>query len=187
MSHFFDVIHKAQQKLTYVKSNLDIFLCPTEFLAWLEKADEHNGGDYAEAVTSNCEYSCLWICGKLMNMKLQGEMFVCYGKFGFWEHYWISYAYKGREYFLDLTLAQFVKDAPRFAVTLAENSQGDTIYNDYDKIPVAEFFGRLKRDWELIESGEAKKLAQWYKNPTRNDNVFDDLTAKFKNLNPVIE
>jgi hypothetical protein len=182
MGNFFDTISKPQKALTYVKPNIDIFLCPTEFLSWLEKACEHNGGEYAQAVSSNCEYSCLWICGKLKDKLLQGDMQVCYGKFGFWEHYWISYTYKGREYFLDLTLAQFMKDAPRFAVTLAENSQDDTTYNDIYKESASNFFSRLQRDWDLIESGKAKELDEWFKNPNRHKNSFDDLTEAFRGL-----
>ena len=174
MSNFFDVISKPQKQLEYVKSNLDFLLCPSEFLEWLKKADEHNEGEYAEAVSSNCEYSCLWICGKLINKNLKGDMQVCYGKFGFWEHYWISYTLEGIEYYLDLTLAQFVNDAPRFAVTLAEDSQADTTYNDVYKTPMKEYFDSQKRDWDLIVSGEVLRM----KESMSNINPFDDQVNK---------
>ncbi len=169
MSNFFDCLHTKPEPLSYVKPNLDIFLCPTEFLSWLKKAGVDCEGEYPEAVNSNCEYSCLWICGKLKEKSLKGDMKVCYGKFGFWEHYWISYTYEGREYFLDLTLAQFRKDAPRFAVTFAENSQGITTYNDIYYTPVPEFFGRLSRDWDLIESGESKKAQDYFTHGMSNN------------------
>lgn len=181
MSNFFDAMYSTPKDLTFVKpKGFDIFLCPAELVSWLEKAGELNEsevkGEYSEAVNSMCEYSCLWVCGKLkekyQNGKLKGELYVCYGKFGFWEHYWIGYKLNGVEYFLDLTLAQFRKDAPRFSVVVGKDAEGVSEYNDFSRVSFDEFFGRLKRDWELIESGESKKLMEWFKNPNRFDNAF---------------
>ena len=50
-------------------------------------------------------------------------MKIYYGKFGFYEHYWIGYTFKDEEYFIDLTLRQFVNEAPKLSITKAENKE----------------------------------------------------------------
>lgn len=175
MSNFFDAMYSKPNKLSFVNpNNIDIFLCPKELVAWLNKAGEDAEGEYHEAVSSMCEYSCLWVCGKLKDKykqgKLKGELYVCYGNFGFWEHYWIGYKMNGIEYFLDLTLAQFRKESPKLAITISEQAQGVAEYNNITKIPFDEFFGRLERDWNLIESGESFNKEMDF-SKAMNDNV----------------
>jgi hypothetical protein len=194
MSNFFDAMYSKPKELSFVKpKGLDIFLCPAELLSWLEKAGEINEsevkGEYAQAVNSMCEYSCLWVCGKLQERynkgELKGELYVCYGKFGFWEHYWIGYKIDGVEYFLDLTLAQFRKESPRFSVLIGKDAEGVSEYNDFVKVGFDEFFGRLERDWKLIESGEAKKMQDYWTNGRRYE--MDELSKKLNDLDIKIE
>jgi hypothetical protein len=191
MSNFFDAMYAPKTELRFLnpESVLDFTLCPSELLAWLEEkageiSKEEKRGDYDRAVSSMCEYSCLWVCGKLKERyegaKLKGKLSVYYGKFGFWEHYWIGYEIDGVEYYVDLTLAQFRRESPKLSVMVGEESKGVAEYNGCHKMSFKEFFGRLERDWNLIESGESKKMKDYF-NGGMGNNV-KDLMAKLENL-----
>jgi hypothetical protein len=107
----------------FVNPELDFSLDPDHFIKWLEAEQQEVIGEYHIDVQSMCEYSTLYIGMLLAKKKLEGELTQYYGKFGFFEHYWIGYTYKGVEYFIDLTLQQFVKDAPKVAISLASKSK----------------------------------------------------------------
>jgi len=77
----------------------------------------------------------------LFNMKLQSTPTIYFGNFGFWEHFWIGYFWKGQEYFIDLTLVQFLKTAPKLAVSKAINELDGYSHN----YPPESIFDYIKR------------------------------------------
>ena len=113
---------------------------PDHFIKWL--IEEHSSdpmndadfieGDYRHNVGSECEFSCLYIALLLHDKDLESEPVIYCGNFGFWEHYWIGYIYKGQEYFIDLTLQQFLPDAPKLAISIPSNNKNG--YNWFEDI-----------------------------------------------------
>ena len=117
----FDMLFRPFREIQYENVELDFKLDPAHFLKWLEAEQQDITGDYVQDVSSMCEYSCLYTAMMLAEAKLESVPTIYYGNFGFWEHYWIGYIWKGQEYFVDLTLAQFVKTAPKLAISKAIN------------------------------------------------------------------
>lgn len=91
-------------------------------------------GNYAVDCSSMCEYSCLYAAMMLHGKQLKGELKIYSGNFGFWEHYWLSYKYEGKEYYIDLTLQQFIPDAPKLAILEAINDDSTPTYR-FDGTP----------------------------------------------------
>lgn len=116
--------------LQFENVQFDFQIDPDHFIRWLNAEGEGKEDTYQRSVAGMCEYSCLYIAMMLHSKKLQSEPVVYYGKFGFWEHFWIGYTFNGQEYFLDFTLQQFVEDAPRFAVIKPINYHN--VYNFID-------------------------------------------------------
>lgn len=108
----------------FVTPELDFQIDTDNFLAFLkaEKKDTQykEGESYANNVGSMCEYSCLYVAMILHEKELKGDLKIICGNYGWWEHYWLSYKLDGVEYFLDLTLQQFVEDAPKFSISIAK-------------------------------------------------------------------
>lgn len=122
----------------FIQPELDIKLDPDHFMRWLIEegdCDVDESRDYAYNVGSMCEYSCLYAAMMLHEVDMEGELRIMCGDFGFWEHYWLVYILDDKVYFLDLTMQQFVADAPKFAVSEeSENSRG---YNrKYDDLNI---------------------------------------------------
>ena len=106
---------------------------PDHFIRWLEmQNDDENTGHYAINCNGMCEYSCLFISMLLHKKKLKGKLEIVYGKFGFWEHWWMQYTLKGEKYFIDLTLQQFIPDAPKLSVLKAVNKRVSGCYSYLD-------------------------------------------------------
>jgi hypothetical protein len=121
----------------FVTPELDINIDINNFLAWLEAekrdTDFDADKDYAHNVGSMCEFSCLYISMLFRDTELKGDLKVVYGQYGWWEHYWMSYTFEGVEYFLDLTLQQFVKESPKFSISLAkQNAHGYNFDEEYE-------------------------------------------------------
>lgn len=105
-------------KVEFLKKKFDFVISPSKFIKWLRTVDEDfKEGSYSEMVGSMCEFSCLYISMLLFNKELKGQMYVCFGYFGRWEHYWIEYDFEGKTYLIDLTLQQFYK-SPKLAISL---------------------------------------------------------------------
>ena len=120
-----DLLFTSPTKLDFINPKLDFEINPAKFMEWLKEEDEEVTGDYRMDCASMCEYGSLYILMLLSKKKLKGVLKIVSGNFGFWDHYWISYTYKGVEYFIDLTLKQFMDDAPKLAISLAkENPTG---------------------------------------------------------------
>ena len=122
--------------MEYINPDFDLGLDPDHFIAWLsaeaekDKYMEAPTGDYKTDVASMCEYSCLYVAMKLILDNFEGDMKILCGKFGFWEHYWLQYTYKGEKYFIDLTLQQFIPTAPKLAITKAKDVKNG--YTDFE-------------------------------------------------------
>jgi len=72
-------------------------------------------GYYPQDVFSMCCNAAAWVILQLRNKKSQmlKDIKVIDGNFGWMEHTWLIYKDK---YYIDLTLAQFKKDAPKIAI-----------------------------------------------------------------------
>jgi len=119
----FSALHTPE----FVEPELDIKIDPDHFIDWLKKEDKdfEESKSYAYNVSSMCEYSCLYIAMLFHDKKLKGDLRIVYGKYGWWEHYWMKYTLDGVAYYLDLTLQQFVETAPKFSISLAkQNTHG---------------------------------------------------------------
>lgn len=116
----------------------DFTLDPKQFIDWLREIGEDITGNYSADVTSMCEHGCMYIAKVLKGKKLKGKLLIHYGHFGFWEHYWVGYIWKGQEYFVDLTLKQFIPDAPELAISKASNHKNG--YNGGEGEDLYEYF-----------------------------------------------
>ena len=117
-------------ELKFIQPEIDIELDPEHFLNWLKKEnseDFEDDKDYSFNVASMCEYSCLYVAMMLHKKQLKGDLKIMCGNFGFWEHYWLKYTLNGVSYYLDLTLQQFIREAPKFSITIA--NEDPTGYN----------------------------------------------------------
>jgi hypothetical protein len=127
MKSSFDLLFSPFKEVEFADVILDFSLDPDHFIEWLKTEDDDINDCYAYNVSKNCEFSCLYIAMLLSGKKLQSEPLIYYGGFGFWEHYWVGYTFNGVEYFIDLTLQQFMKTAPKVAISIAQND--DTGYH----------------------------------------------------------
>ena len=157
----FNKLFMPPKEVEFTSPKLDFTLDPDHFVRWLceeHGSDPHSDfdyveGDYRHNVGNECEFSCLYIAMLLHGKELDSEPVIYCGNFGFWEHYWIGYTYKGIEYFIDLTLMQFLENAPKLAISFPVNA--DDGYNwlkDIEPQPISEYL-------------EEKRAFQFYKNP----------------------
>ena len=137
--------------MEFIEPDLDFELDPNHFIEWLKAEDQEVVGNYKTDCSSMCEYSCLYVSMLLHGTKLKGELKIIAGSFGFWEHYWLSYKLDGIEYFVDLTLQQFVSDSPKCSVSI---SKGE-VDNGYRSFYYMEIEDYLKE----------KKAFDFYTNP----------------------
>jgi hypothetical protein len=141
----FDLLFSKPKELNYINKDFDFEISPAKFIEWLKLEGEEVINDYKIDCSSMCEYSCLYIGMLLNNVELKGEMVVYYGKFGFWEHYWIGYKIDGEEYFIDLTLQQFVSDAPKLSITKFSNERVSGSYSSLsDGEPIKDYIERQR-------------------------------------------
>ena len=114
----FDRLFTPPPQHDYITPDLGLDINPDNFVKWLMlEHDEISPKDtYAQAVSSMCEFSCLYLA-MLFRLSPQEKNFkiVC-GNYGFWEHYWMEYTHNGKVYILDLTLKQFQPEAPKLAI-----------------------------------------------------------------------
>lgn len=138
MKDFTPLLFQEFPKYDFINPELDFEINPDKFIDWLKIEGQSVSEDYAESVSEMCEYSCLYLAMKFMLLKPKGEVKLVYGKFGFWGHWWVEYTYNGKTYILDLTLKQFVKDAPKLAITEASYDKSGyfkDIHCDYSQTP----------------------------------------------------
>jgi hypothetical protein len=129
MKSSFDLLFGTPKELEFLEKEFDFKLDPDHFIKWLAAEGQEITGDYRHDVGSMCEYSCLYIAMLLSDKQLKGNMKIYYGDFGFFEHYWIGYTIDGIEYFIDLTLQQFDKNAPKLAIVKAINEKVSGCYS----------------------------------------------------------
>lgn len=146
--YFFGGLFTKPDEINYLSMEFDFNIDPDHFIEWLKIEEEIGDESYSESVGNMCEYSCLYIAMLLHDKDLEGDMVVYYGKFGFWDHFWIGYTYKSQEYFIDLTLQQFVKDAPKLAISLPSNKRGKGYSFLSDGQPIDEYL-KEKRGFEF--------------------------------------
>ena len=139
----------------FIEPKLDFKIDTELFLGWLSFEDKYyeEENSYAKKVSSMCEYSCLFVAMFLYKKKLKGDLRIIYGKYGFWEHYWLKYTLNGKAYYLDLTLQQFIPESPKFAISQAkQNAYG---YNS-----------NYENEGETIKDYvERKRAFQFYEDP----------------------
>lgn len=147
----YDMLFHPFRKIQYEDIQFDFVIDPDHFLKWLEAEGQDVGSSYKNDVSSMCEYACLYIAMMFYNKELESEPVIYCGNFGFWEHYWIGYVWKGQEYFVDLTLAQFVDDSPKLAISKAINEL-DGYSHNFPPIGIHDYI-------------HGKKAFQYYVNP----------------------
>src|ERR1044071_6101431 len=98
-----DLLFGEPAELEFIRKRFDFTINPDHFIEWLKAEGETITGKYGYDVSSMCEYACLYVSMMFYKRKLKGELKVYYGRFGFFEHYWIGYEVNGEEYFIDLT------------------------------------------------------------------------------------
>jgi len=116
-----------ESPLVYNPNAIDIYIDPQHFMRWLASVqpDEPITGNYQIDCSNMCEFACLYLGLKLYDKpRIIDRMRMYYGRFGGWEHYWASYInHSDEEYFVDLTLRQFIDDAPELAIVKAHNER----------------------------------------------------------------
>jgi hypothetical protein len=137
--------------MIFINPKLGFELNPDHFIEWLKMENQEVVGDYETDCAGMCEYSCLYISMLLSETKLKGKLKIIAGNFGFWEHYWMSYTLNEVEYFIDLTLQQFVPDSPKCSISLSEG-EVDNGYRNFFYMDVKEYL-------------EEKKAFSYYMNP----------------------
>ena len=125
---------QTHKELEFLNIKFDFEIDPDHFIQWLGVEFGDISGNYAYDVTSMCEYSVLYMGMMLYGKKLKNIPKIYYGKFGIpnlghWEHYWLGYMWEEKEYFIDLTLKQFLKDAPKLAISEALNDRSTGHYS----------------------------------------------------------
>jgi hypothetical protein len=121
-----DLLFGKPAPLKFLRKKFPFKIDSKKFLAWLRAEEQEITGNYSVDVSSMCEYACLYVGMLFHDSPHQFNMY--YGKFGFFEHFWLGYVHEGKEYFVDLTLAQFTK-APRLAITKAVNNRVSGSYS----------------------------------------------------------
>jgi hypothetical protein len=135
----FDLLTSKPEKLEFLDIDLGFQLDPRHLLRWLEAAhteDEYDSfeitGIYSQDVACECEFSCLYMALLLDDMTFEKEPVIYDGSFGFWDHFWTAFFIDGKEYFVDMTLAQFMPEAPKVAIT--EARKYEKAYRWHDEI-----------------------------------------------------
>lgn len=114
-------------KPTLVNPKFYFKIKPNHFMKWLKSEGMEVTGNYKEDCSSMCEYACLYISMLLYDKQLEGELKVVCGNYGWWEHYWMKYTVNGVTYFIDLTLKQFISEAPKLSISFeVEDEKGYT-------------------------------------------------------------
>ena len=137
------LLFSPPKEIEFLDIKFDFELSADHFIEWLKVEDMEVVGNYKIDVSSMCEYSCLYVFMMLSDAKLKGDMKIYYGKFGFWEHYWLGYTLDNQEYFIDLTLQQFNENAPKIAISKASNERVSGSYSYLsDGEPIQEYLER---------------------------------------------
>lgn len=129
MGSFFDVYFSGVVvNHKYYNLDLPFTIEASDFINWLSSTEETIYEDnYGMTVCGLCEYSCLWISKLAHDINFDpSRLKVCYGQYGYGEHYWIMLDDK---WFIDLTLAQFEGKAPNLAITKKSEVCGITTYS----------------------------------------------------------
>ena len=110
-------------RVKFVNEKFDFTISPDKFIKWLVEIGEEIIGDYKIDVTTMCEHGCFYIAKVLKGKKLKSKLMIHEGKFGFWDHTWISYMKNSQEFYIDLTLQQFLPYAPKLAISKASDNK----------------------------------------------------------------
>ena len=167
----FDLLFSEPEKVEYLNKKFDFDIDPDKFMEWLSHEEEDDlTGDYRYDCSSMCEYSCLYISMLLYHKELKGDMRIYSGYFGFWEHYWIGYVIDGVEYFIDLTLKQFISDAPKLAISKRSNTKkGYSFYENIIPTPIKKYV-------------ESKKAFDFHYNPVTMEEPPIKINTKIKSF-----
>lgn len=114
--------------MDFITPHLDFELNPNKFLEWLRlefpNDMEDQNEEYGRLMSGMCEHSCLYIGMLLYSRKLKGQLKLYSGNYCGFPHYWIGYEIDSDEYFIDLTLTQFIHDAPKVAIIKKTDKEG---------------------------------------------------------------
>jgi hypothetical protein len=144
-----------QAKLQYhdlklIDSRLAALLSPDAFLKDMVKRGELDEitENYSRDCFMMCENSVAWALLQLRahpeyacKILIQIGSFFRAGVNVRGEHYWLLLKTPGKDYYIDLTLAQFIKGAPRLAVIDAVDSEGS--YNTWQVVTAEEYIAGL--------------------------------------------
>lgn len=166
--------------MEYLDVKFDFELDSKHFMEWLklEHPDDEYTGDYSKDCCTMCEYACLYIAMLLYNKPLQGEMKIYYGKFSFFEHYWIGYKFNGHEYFIDLTLKQFIDDAPELSIIEPHNYLVSGYSYKSEGEPIKEYIKRQQAfkfyHNPITLAPPPINIHNLTQLPSRSNNIFED-------------
>lgn len=129
----------------FLDITFDFDISPDHFVQWLREEGMGVYEDYTISVASMCEYSCLYMAMLCSQMDLKGELMIYEGNYGPLSHFWMAYKYEGEEYFIDLTLKQFIPNAPKLAISKAHLGSINEGYWTYgDPISIQEYLEKVK-------------------------------------------
>ena len=150
----------VNKELDFLDLDLGLEINTTNFIKWLEVENEEicELETYQDKVGNMCEFGCLYLAMKYRLKPEENNFKLVWGKYGFWEHYWMEYTQNGKVYILDLTLKQFVPDAPELAIT-ERKYQPD----GYNVCNVVDYGVTLK------EYCDDKKAFMFYSHPMKYD------------------
>lgn len=145
----FDLLFSGPAEIEFVEPGFDFGIDPDHFIRWLSEEhgnDQYNEwedlGSYHKNVCGECEFACLYFSMINYLKSFDADPVVYDGKFGFWDHFWIGYIWRGEEYFIDLTLQQFIPEAPRVAISKASKQKKGYFWYDEADMPISEYVDR---------------------------------------------
>lgn len=116
---------------TFYKVDLPFEVDTEQFIEWLKQVDDGEiTGQYEIDVTTMCHFGALYLSKQAAFANVPAERFkICAGTYDWFEHVWCML---DDTYFVDLTLKQFIPEAPKLAITHKEKAVGPGAYSaDY--------------------------------------------------------
>lgn len=105
---------------------------PDEFINEMLELGQISRGltEYHEQVSSQCNNAVAWAIKRIMYTPFLYQIRVITGSFGGMDHTWIM----AGDYYVDLTIVQFIENAPKIGITKIEENNKNRHYH-----PIKEF------------------------------------------------
>lgn len=129
-------IKNPYSELDYLSDSFDLNINVNHFIKWLTEEGEIIEHTYHIDIIGMCQYSCAYVAMMLRFNNLKGDLVIMEGQFTNHHHWWLEYKINNTTYIIDLTIKQFIKNAPNLLVIKKSNSKeyykskrkGKTIY-----------------------------------------------------------